>query len=505
MANDDKKEDATMALPAECDYLVIGGGATGMAFCDSLLHGLSSANTSTTTRSAVKVVLVDQHPQPGGQWNDSYSFVQLHQPSDMYGVESERLEPSIDDGEEKHRATRQEILEYYQRVVTKLQRDFDFRFVGGVGFDMQQLTTMPTDKLYNVSTMNGRTNATIKVHKKVVDARYLQPDLPVHIPPKFGFDASKIACVPVNDLGVTKNSNNNHFVVIGGGKTGMDAVVYLLTKLNIPADNVTWVVPHEAWITAREHIGSCMDFLHACASLAKRQPNLKEYVTSKDFFQNGFLKWEHDGHVYRMTNDEIPTKFKDATLSKPEMTLLQSVTSVIRQGRVTKILDNGSLEFEDGTSYQVPSTPEKTLYIHCSAGAFNYSYNNTKPPPIFDSDRIVLQDVYGTPGFCFVGSLLGKLESLPMSDDDEKNAMCLAPTPSPSSSPLGPSGGDIGCLTRDHGLVQRLLNLQQWLQRPELRDWLVGHRLFNLRHKSVEDMERMVDETVAVLEEAAIL
>ena len=59
-------------VPASCDYLVVGGGATGMAFVDTLLHH-HEGNPS--------VVMVDAHESPGGQWHDSYEFVRLHHPT----------------------------------------------------------------------------------------------------------------------------------------------------------------------------------------------------------------------------------------------------------------------------------------------------------------------------------------------------------------------------------------------------------------------------------------
>ena len=55
----------------ETDYLVIGSGAVGMAFVDTLLD-----QDPTCT-----VLMVDNHHLPGGHWNDAYSFVRLHQPS----------------------------------------------------------------------------------------------------------------------------------------------------------------------------------------------------------------------------------------------------------------------------------------------------------------------------------------------------------------------------------------------------------------------------------------
>src|SRR3954471_5148599 len=61
----------------ETDYLVIGGGAAGLAFTDAL-----------TAESDADVVMVDRRHAPGGHWNDAYPFVRLHQPAAYYGVNS---------------------------------------------------------------------------------------------------------------------------------------------------------------------------------------------------------------------------------------------------------------------------------------------------------------------------------------------------------------------------------------------------------------------------------
>ena len=64
----------------ETDYLVVGSGAMGMAFCDALI-----------TETNADIIIVDKHHQPGGHWNDAYPFVRLHQPSAFYGVNSKKL------------------------------------------------------------------------------------------------------------------------------------------------------------------------------------------------------------------------------------------------------------------------------------------------------------------------------------------------------------------------------------------------------------------------------
>ena len=74
--------------PIETDYLVIGAGAIGMAFVDTLL-----------TDSEAQVVMVDRHHRPGGHWNEAYPFVRLHQPAGLLRRQLSRAGP----GHEGHR------------------------------------------------------------------------------------------------------------------------------------------------------------------------------------------------------------------------------------------------------------------------------------------------------------------------------------------------------------------------------------------------------------------
>ena len=474
----------------ECDYLIIGGGATGMAFSDSLLENSQDTNLS--------VIVVDKHEAPGGQWHDSYDFVQLHQPSKGYGVESHKLEDGADD-KDNHRATRTEILQYYSDVKRHLESKYNFKFLGGTTLDLSQLNEGPSSRQdFTITNNETGVSRTIHVRKRLVDARNLEPDLPISTPPKFSFPSDSVSVLPVNDI-VQKNENEstmkNNFVVVGGGKTGMDAVFHLLTKKQILPENLLWVVPNDAWITARENIGNCIDLLYTSAKLHHDAPKTNDIDDEKKeadgkensvgigsaFFQKGFMEWEKQGHIYRLDPSVVPTKFKDATLSQYELSVLQkAVPRMVRAGRITEITEAGSMIFQDGSIMNLPFPVDDTTFIHCSAGAFHCSKSNQSSPPIFDKHRITVQDFYGTPGFCIVGSMLGKLESMPSLSDDERNAMTRRPAPSGESS-KEKSGGDVlGEVTKDHPFIQRAQNLKMWLDRAELRDWLFANRLFHM-------------------------
>ena len=69
-----------MGRNIEADYLVVGAGAMGLAFADTLV-----------SESDATVVVVDRNDQPGGHWTTAYPFVRLHQPSAYYGVNSRNL------------------------------------------------------------------------------------------------------------------------------------------------------------------------------------------------------------------------------------------------------------------------------------------------------------------------------------------------------------------------------------------------------------------------------
>merc|ERR1739846_222018 len=89
----------------ECDYLVIGSGATGIAFVDQLIH----------ENLDHKVILIDKRAKPGGHWVDAYPFVRLHQPAAWYGVNSKPLGSGGAD-----LSSKAQILAYYELLMDDL-------------------------------------------------------------------------------------------------------------------------------------------------------------------------------------------------------------------------------------------------------------------------------------------------------------------------------------------------------------------------------------------------
>lgn len=194
----------------DADYIVVGAGAAGMAFVDTL-----------TDHGDARVALVDNRSAPGGHWRDAYPFVRLHQASAFYGVASTLLGGGElqDDGPEaglNERADRDQICAYYEAVLDhKLLPSGRVEFFGGGHYDWGRRVLTHEGAEYSV----GR-------HCRTVDARYLAPEIPARCPPPFDV-AEQARVVPINDLPRLEYVPSQ-YVIVGSGKTASDAVIWLL-------------------------------------------------------------------------------------------------------------------------------------------------------------------------------------------------------------------------------------------------------------------------------------
>ncbi len=222
-----------MTTHLETDYLVVGAGALGMGFVDTLIE-----------HSDADVVMIDRRHRPGGHWIDSYPFVQLHQPSITYGVNStplgnDRVEATGRDAGFYERATGTEICAYFDEVMRER-----FLASGRVRF-------FPLSDSLGGSTFRSRLSGTeydVTARKAVVDATYMATSVPAVDPPPFAV-ADGATCIPVGALAELEHTPEG-YVVVGAGKTAMDAVCWLLDH-DVPADAITWIRPGDSWILNR--------------------------------------------------------------------------------------------------------------------------------------------------------------------------------------------------------------------------------------------------------------
>jgi len=409
----------------ETDYLVVGAGAVGWAFADEII----------SQSKDLRVILVDRRAKPGGHWNDAYRFVRLHQPAAYYGVNSEVLESGVED-----LASGPKILAYYERVMEKLCATGRVSFYPQCEYEGEgRFRSLVADELsYQVT-----------VRRKTVDACYSKITVPSSTPPNYDV-AEGVSLVPINGLSRLVRPWSR-YVVIGAGKTGIDAVLYLLGR-SVDPERITWVIPNPTWMINR-------DFIFpepACRLLSDVLRVLAEVQTGEEMLR----RCEELGWFFRLDESLWPTRYRCATVTPGELDELRRVQHIVRMGRVSRI-EASEIILAEG---RLP-TGKDTLHIDCAADGLVKRPGRT----VFDGDRITLQPLIQCQQI-FSAALTALIE-LRHSDDETKNS-CSVPVPHPE-------------LPEDmlSGLLLGFSNQRRWFK-PYLW-WLMRSRLSIVRHMSL--------------------
>ena len=239
---------------------------------------------------------------------------------------------------------------------------------------------------------------------RVVDARYLAPDIPAETPPKFEV-AEGARVIPVNDLPAWEGTTSQ-YVVVGSGKTATDACVWLLGR-GVDPDTVCWVRPRDPWMLNRALIqpdpAIYLGMIAEMMRLAAEARSLSEL----------FVQLEAAGIMLRIDRSVTPTMAKAPTLGIWELERLRRISHVVRLGHI-RVAGRGRLDLEEGSV----ALAADALVVNCAADGLK------NPPlvPIWGSDKITLQPVRA--GFpCFGAALVGYVEAT-RDDDAEKNRLC---------------------------------------------------------------------------------
>jgi hypothetical protein len=373
-----------MPQTLQTDYLIIGAGAMGMAFADELV----------SQSKDVSIILVDRRSKPGGHWNNAYSFVTLHQPAVFYGVNSVALATSVDD-----LASASRMQAYYERVMDKLCASGQVRFLSQCSYEGQgQIRSLSsTDVSYQVT-----------VRKRTVDASYSRVEVPSTRPPAYGV-ADGISLIPINGLAALDRPWDR-YVVIGAGKTGMDALLFLLDR-GVDPDKLTWIISNDCWLIPRK------DTLPKATPT--RMPKQMRCLIECRSLQDVYDRFEARGWILRLDKAIAPTKFRCATVSLEELDKLRALPHKVRMGRVQRI-ESTQIVLAEG----VIPTNKDVLHIDCTA----HGLARRPARPIFEEGKITLQPVtLCQPAFsaCFIGMV-----EMRRDDDATKNTYCT-PVPHP--------------------------------------------------------------------------
>lgn len=415
----------------DTDYLVVGAGALGMAFVDALL----------THDDTADVVMVERRHRPGGHWLDAYPFVQLHQPSAYYGVDStplghDRLEPADGDLGFAERASGAEIAGYYDDLMRH-------RFLDSGRVRFFPMSESLGDGRFR-SLVTGRTTEAA-VRRRTVDATYMESRVPATEAPPFVV-ADGTRCVPVGALAKLATPPDG-IVIIGGGKTALDAICWLLDRGTDPGA-ITWIRPRDSWVLNREFFqpGQARTFEAVVLQL--------EAMVAGGTVDEVYERLERERVMLRTDPSVTPRMMKGATISTRELEQLRQVENVVRLGHVVR-LDVHEVVLEQGA---IPTTPD-TLHVHCAAPGLS----DRPPRAIFTDDVITLQLVTRL-GLTLSGALQGVVEASGRSTD-EKNERCR-----PTAMPHTP-------FDYLRVILAGIATEMTWSDAPDLAAWLEGSRL----------------------------
>lgn len=296
------------------------------------------------------------------------------------------------------------------------------------------------------STVSG--DVTVVNAGKTVDTTFLRTAVPSTHTPSFSI-AEGVRFMPLNDLVALKEPPSD-YVIIGGGKTGMDACLWLLAQ-GVDPDLIRWIMPRDGWLLDRKNTQSSVAFFGDTMGAQAAQ---FEAISASSSIEDLFARLEAAGVLLRLDPGVTPQMFHGATISQAELMELRRIKNVVRMGRVSA-LEAGRVVLQEG---ELETGPD-TLHVDCSASALT----NFDTKPIFSDDLITLQTVRSYQPV-FSASMIAHVE-VSKESDAEKNQLCgVVPLPNHATDWI-------------RLMIPFMMNQYQWSRDPEIRVWLTQNRL----------------------------
>jgi hypothetical protein len=257
--------------------------------------------------------------------------------------------------------------------------------------------------------------------------------------------------VPLNELARLAQPQAG-YVVVGAGKTGIDACLWLLEQ-GVEPERIRWIMARDPWLLDRANLQSADEFFMATWSTMTGQ--LEAIVAAADV-PDLMLRLEAAGEWLRIDPAVQPSVYHGATVTRAELAQLRRlVRGIVRLGHVMSV-DADRMHLEHGSI----ALPPGTLVVDCSA----VGIPSRDAVPVWDGQRITPQWVRSF-GTTFSAAFIAHVEATFDGDDAAKNALC---------TPIVPP-----TLASDwlRLLAVTLKNQQQWSKHPGLQQWLASSRL----------------------------
>jgi len=257
------------------------------------------------------------------------------------------------------------------------------------------------------------------LHSNVIVPSMRKPLFPVH---------DNVNYITVNDTMKAKMSGEyTHYVVLGAGKTSLDAIIQLLNN-GVDQSFIKWVISRDVWYFIRDKVYPKGKTHYE--NLSTVSDTLLAANSAKDFL----LKMESIGKVARLdscSQKNLPNVMKGPQISSDDLSLLRTVKDIVRMGRVQSIGDGGVMIFgrADNNNHEglqdvhLSSDNSSTVFIDCMADNFHW-YSTPKDYKIFEKNRINLGPLLAVFNPSFSAALIAYMESN-ISDDNTKNACCF--------------------------------------------------------------------------------
>jgi hypothetical protein len=372
-----------------------------------------------------------------------------------YGVDStslgqDRVEPDGRDAGFYERAAGTEICAYYDEIMRH-------RMLASGRVRFFPMCDYVGDRRFRSLVTGEETD--VSVRRRVVDATYMASRVPATDPPPFDV-ADGVTCVPIGELTkVTKPPAG--YVIIGGGKTAMDAGLWLLDQGTDPRA-ITWIRPRESWILNRAFFQPGEGVLPTFEGVVLEL----EAVAECDSIEQVYERLEEQQVVFRIDPSIQPSMLKGATSSRGELEQLRRIENVVRLGHVERI-DLDTITLEQGS---IPTSADH-LHVHCASAGLS----DNPPVPIFADDTITLQAITRI-SLSMSTALIGLVEASGRTTA-EKNRLCR-PNPWPHTP-----------FDWARHLLTGMQTEMEWQSAPDVLAWVDASRL-NLVKSLDEDPDR---------------